>query len=114
MSFPRSGRALTTPRLSLEPLTTSLHALLAGESPDLITMLTESLPNGPELHLFQRSLLAADLETLERSFTNTAPGEIANCGVATQGLPGTAVIPQETLDDLLALKIPGREIRPVV
>jgi hypothetical protein len=85
-----------------EHVTSCLYALLAGESADLIAILTTALQQGLENQVFQRNLLAADLETLSGFYDYSAKRnrELRQ----RHGLPGT-IIPKETLDDLLALKM---------
>ncbi|MDB6016106.1 MAG: Excinuclease subunit [Pedosphaera sp.] len=88
-----------------EQLTAALHHLLAGESDEFIKTLTAMLPVGPETSVFQRNLLAADLEILT-GFYEHGPKRNRDLRLR-HGLTGP-IIPQETLDDLLALTPPRR------
>jgi hypothetical protein len=83
-------------------LNLSLHSLLAGESADLIEILTNEFEGVSNEHIFQRNLLVADLETLSGFYEYSAKRnrELRR----RHGLPGT-FIAKETLDDLLALKM---------
>jgi len=94
---------LTPPHhLNLNPnLNLSLHSFLAGESSDLIAILTTALQQVTESQIFQRNLLTADLETLSGFYEYSTK---RNRDLRQRhGIFGT-FIPKETLDDLLALK----------
>jgi predicted GIY-YIG superfamily endonuclease len=84
-----------------DELEAAAQNLLAGESEEAIGLLADALPAGPEVSLFQRNLLAADLETLNGFYEHSAR---RNRELRRQhGLTGTMIF-GELLDDLLALK----------
>ncbi len=89
---------------ALTGLMASLEALLGGESAELISLLAEAMPSGPDVPLFQRNLFAADLETLAGFYEFSAKRnrELRH----RHGIRGT-IIPQETLDDFLAVNLRG-------
>jgi predicted GIY-YIG superfamily endonuclease len=91
--------------LEVERLVGGVEKLLAGESDELVGRLTGLVPGGPEVSVFQRNFQAADLEILAGFYEY---GAKRNRELRREhGLPG-AIIPQETLDDLLALRVQTR------
>lgn len=93
------------PDLGLDQLAAGVESFLAGESEGLINILAEALPAGPEISTFQRNLLAADLETLAGFYEH---GPKRNRNLRQQHGFEDPIIPQETLDDLLALALKPR------
>lgn len=78
----------------------SFEAFLSGVSPELIELLTANLPLSDHLPPFHRTLQATDLETLG-DFYKFGPQR--NHAIRQQQGMQSLQIPQESLDDLLAL-----------
>lgn len=101
-------------RIDLPQLRTGLENYLAGVSPQLIEILGEHLPSPERLLPFHQNLQSTDLE-LVSDFYKFGPER--NQALRKQhGVPGLH-IPQERLDDLLALSRnsePRQQSRPKV
>jgi excinuclease UvrABC nuclease subunit len=98
-------REFSLPHRGAEQLLAGVERFLAGESEELIKVLAEALPAGPEISTFQRNLLAADLEILTGFYEH---GAKRNRNLCRQHGLENPIIPQETLDDLLALSLKPR------
>jgi len=91
-----------------DELAIGLDQFLSGEADGLIGLLTAALPAGAELPAFQKALFASDLETLAAFYLH---GPRRNRDLRLEhGLAG-GIIPHETLDELLAIRV--KPVEPV-
>lgn len=87
-------------RFDLPHLAGVFDSFLAGTSPDLIDLLRQHLPLAENLQPFHRALQSADLELLEDFYKR---GPERNRALRDRYGIESQQIPQERLDDLLAL-----------
>jgi hypothetical protein len=108
---PREFRMRPTPNIAspgLDQLMRGVESLLGGQSAELIDHLAIVLPTGSEITAFQRNLMTADLEILRDFYER---GAKRNRDLRAQHHLAEPIIPQEKLDDLLAMTQPAARRR---
>lgn len=102
---PRRFRlSLPDPTSCDAPIFTQLPLFLKGADNSFLEVLSTSLPPESSLCPFHRALQRADLETLNEFYRC---GPRRNYQLRAQGQTPCSLIPQEQLDDLLALASPS-------